>query len=60
MICPRCAQPLKEVQHHGIPVDICPRCEGVWLDKGELEALHLKSGSLLNFIRSLFSPKATD
>ena len=24
----------------GIPVDVCPDCDGVWLDKGEL--IHLK------------------
>jgi Zn-finger nucleic acid-binding protein len=25
--------------HAGVELDICPRCRGVWLDRGELERL---------------------
>ena len=25
--------------HAGIELDICPRCRGVWLDRGELDRL---------------------
>lgn len=39
MICPRCGQTLQERAEHGVTVDECPGCGGVWLDKGELEAL---------------------
>jgi Zn-finger nucleic acid-binding protein len=29
-----------DVTHHGgIEIDICPKCRGVWLDRGELEKL---------------------
>lgn len=38
--CPLCLDTTLEVTHHGgIEVDICPRCRGVWLDRGELERL---------------------
>jgi hypothetical protein len=39
MTCPRCGQALQERVEHGVTVDECPGCGGLWLDKGELEAL---------------------
>ena len=37
MNCPVCDEKLREVEKHGVSVDICPGCKGVWLDRGELE-----------------------
>ena len=37
--CPRCGKALVAVEHQGVTVDQCPACQGVWLDRGELEAL---------------------
>ena len=39
MKCPVCDEKLREVQKHGVAVDICPDCKGVWLDRGELEKI---------------------
>lgn len=40
MRCPLCIDTVLDVTHHGgIEVDICPKCKGVWLDRGELERL---------------------
>ena len=39
MECPVCGDKLREIQKHGVEVDICPGCKGVWLDKGELEKI---------------------
>jgi hypothetical protein len=39
MSCPRCGTPLSERAEHGVTVDECSNCGGIWLDKGELEAL---------------------
>ncbi len=39
MKCPVCDETLREVQKHGVTVDICPGCKGVWLDRGELEKI---------------------
>lgn len=36
MNCPRCANDLTEVMKHGVVIDICSSCGGMWLDKGEL------------------------
>lgn len=38
--CPRCALPsLRRRQHMQIEVDICDECHGIWLDRGELDAV---------------------
>ena len=38
--CPRCEGPtLVEIVLEGVAVDRCRRCQGIWLDAGELEAL---------------------
>jgi len=40
MNCPRCNDvELLEKDRDGITVDGCPRCRGIWLDRGELERL---------------------
>ena len=35
--CPVCRAPLRETLHEGVLIDICTRCLGVWLDRGEFE-----------------------
>lgn len=45
MRCPRCGGHLAERLHHGVKIDECAECGGVFLDKGELEILeHLDHG----------------
>lgn len=40
MQCPLCLDTvLDETFHLGIEIDICPRCKGMWLDRGELDRL---------------------
>lgn len=39
MKCPSCTAGLNTVIRNGVEIDICPRCRGVWLDRGELEKL---------------------
>lgn len=40
MICPRCESgSLDERDRDGITIDMCTKCRGVWLDRGELEKL---------------------
>lgn len=40
MNCPLCIDQILEVHHRGgIEIDVCPRCRGVWLDRGELDRL---------------------
>lgn len=40
MNCPLCLDQTLQAHHrHGMEIDICPHCKGVWLDRGELERL---------------------
>lgn len=37
--CPRCGTTLTMSERHGIEIDYCPQCRGVWLDRGELDKI---------------------
>lgn len=39
MNCPICAVALNVLHREGIEIDTCPRCRGVWLDRGELDKI---------------------
>ena len=39
MTCPRCGATLTHRPYHGVTLDACPSCHGVWLDAGELAML---------------------
>lgn len=39
MPCPRCRVDLVMSDRQGIEVDYCPKCRGVWLDRGELDKI---------------------
>lgn len=39
MRCPKCSESLRRRGLHNVTVDECPACGGIWLDKGEFEAL---------------------
>jgi hypothetical protein len=39
MRCPKCGVALDSRRMHGVNVDHCPKCDGIWLDQGELEAI---------------------
>lgn len=41
LACPTCATgtTLVAVERRGVTIDACPRCRGVWLDRGELDKL---------------------
>ena len=35
--CPNCSTSMTLSNRLGVEIDQCPRCKGVWLDRGELE-----------------------
>lgn len=48
MKCPICSEMnLIMSDRHGIEIDYCPQCRGVWLDRGELDKLIERSISAL-------------
>ena len=53
MHCPKCGHNLIEIDYKGIEVDKCAKCEGVWLDAGELEQIsHLEKGLLDSWFKA--------
>ena len=56
MKCPKCGMNLDTITLGNVHVDKCFNCEGMWLDKGELEALQSKEpGFLGRLLRGLGS-----
>lgn len=46
MKCPVCIDPdLMMTDRQGIEIDYCPKCRGVWLDRGELDKIIERSSS---------------
>jgi len=39
MNCPICNVSLVISERQGIEIDYCPKCRGVWLDRGELDKI---------------------
>jgi uncharacterized protein len=39
MQCPIDQSELRLAERHGVEIDYCPRCRGVWLDRGELDKI---------------------
>ena len=39
MKCPNCDATLLMSEKHGVEIDYCPNCRGIWLDKGEMEKI---------------------
>lgn len=37
--CPACGIDLVMSERQGIEIDYCPKCRGVWLDRGELDKI---------------------
>ncbi|MEO5579794.1 MAG: zf-TFIIB domain-containing protein [Gemmatimonadaceae bacterium] len=52
--CPRCGCELEEREHHGVKIDECVECGGMWLDKGELEIIEEIDAKSSGFMKSLF------
>ncbi|MDQ2091666.1 TFIIB-type zinc ribbon-containing protein [Marimonas arenosa] len=39
MKCPIDGETLVMTERHGVEIDYCPKCRGVWLDRGELDKI---------------------
>lgn len=48
MLCPVCQQTLLMTDRQGVEIDYCPKCRGIWLDRGELEKLMEKSVAVID------------
>lgn len=56
--CPKCGVELFEKEFHHVKLDVCATCQGMWLDRGELEMLsHVKRSAVSRFVGSMFGLK---
>jgi Zn-finger nucleic acid-binding protein len=39
VLCPKCTEVMMIVDRQNVHIDYCPKCHGVFLDRGELEKL---------------------
>jgi Zn-finger nucleic acid-binding protein len=53
MKCPKDGYDLNSSEYHGVQIETCPHCGGMWLDAGELEAVaHEDHSNLLTRVLS--------
>ncbi len=45
MKCPNCEETLVMTERQGVEIDYCPKCRGIWLDRGELDKIIERSGA---------------
>ncbi len=45
MQCPIDGTELKIAERQGVEIDYCPKCRGVWLDRGELDKIIERSNA---------------
>jgi len=48
MKCPNCEETLVMSDRQGVEIDYCPKCRGVWLDRGELDKIIERSAEFEN------------
>jgi hypothetical protein len=58
MKCPKCGMQLEEIAFGDVRVDKCFSCDGLWLDKGELDLIREKDGGFMGRLLSVFGADA--
>lgn len=53
--CPKCGAELIPVPYRGVDLDKCSRCQGVWLDFGELDQVVAEDRGFLSSVRRIFT-----
>ena len=53
--CPRDGTPLVVREFNHVVIDQCPSCDGIWLDKGELEILSAGDTEQTGFVGHILS-----
>ena len=54
MKCPKCGMQLEEISFGDVRLDKCFHCEGLWLDKGELDTIRQKEAGFMGSILGVF------
>jgi hypothetical protein len=56
MKCPKCGMQMEEIAFGDVRVDKCFSCDGLWLDKGELDLIREKESGFMGRLLSMFGP----
>jgi len=56
MYCPVCKVELKISERQGIEIDYCPKCRGLWLDRGEIDKIIERSAVEVSQGRAVEQP----
>lgn len=56
LLCPACRVDLVMSERSGVEIDYCPRCRGVWLDRGELDKILERNASEIGAARQAAPP----
>lgn len=57
MKCPIDDNELMMTDRQGIEIDYCPKCRGIWFDRGELDKIVERSAAPLGDARSAVNPE---
>lgn len=60
LLCPACRVDLVMSERQGIEIDYCPKCRGVWLDRGELDKIIERSQAAEAPVAPRREPKRDD
>jgi hypothetical protein len=55
MKCPKCGAQLEEIAFGDVRIDKCFSCDGLWLDKGELDLIRQKEGGFVGKMWRVFA-----
>ena len=58
MKCPKCGMQLEEIAFGDVRVDKCFSCDGLWLDRGELDLIREKDGGFMGRLLVVFGADA--
>ena len=58
--CPRCSSSMKTIEMDGVAVETCNTCGGIYLDKGELDAVSRDTEGSVEFCTATDKALATD
>lgn len=54
MFCPACKDAVLTMsERQGVEIDYCPKCRGVWLDRGELDKIIEKSAVTVETVQPM-------
>ena len=60
MACPRCDGRLREMAFEDIHIDRCDKCEGIWLDAGELEKITQQDSSAGGWLKAFWPGRTSE